>query len=72
MSEAQFYSLFFFLIGAVLSLEAISNWEYFFSQRKAKWLIEKLGRRGARLVYGALGMIFISVAVSLSIGILKL
>jgi len=52
--------LFYLMIGVgVLTLfAALSNWEWFFKQRRAKNIVKLVGRNGARVIYALLGTLF--------------
>jgi len=52
--------LFYLMIGVgVLTLiAALTNWEWFFKQRRAQSLIKLMGRNGARVFYALLGTLF--------------
>ena len=53
-----------FLIGGiVVFLAALLDWEWFFATDNASFLVTRLGRKGARWVYGAIGVIFIAAAI---------
>ncbi|MBK3519812.1 immunity 17 family protein [Carboxylicivirga marina] len=45
-------------VGALIFVAAISNWEWFFKQRRAQVMIKLMGRTGARVFYGLLGAFF--------------
>jgi len=52
--------LFYLMIGVgILTLiAAITDWEWFFKQRRAQSLIKLMGRNGARIFYAFLGALF--------------
>lgn len=53
----------FCAVGGAFSLIAsIANWDFFFNSRKAAFFLSVLGRKGARIFYGALGALLIGVA----------
>ncbi|TAJ13478.1 hypothetical protein DMA11_08675 [Marinilabiliaceae bacterium JC017] len=59
MSQFSFFYYLMMAFGVFILLVALTNWEWFFSLKKAKWLSEKTGRTGARVIYGILALIFI-------------
>ena len=47
----------FVIVAGILSLcGAIVNWEWYMNHRKARFLVRILGRGGARVFYGVLGL----------------
>ena len=44
--------------GVFLIIAALTNWEWYFKQRRAQTMIKLMGRNGARWFYGLLGFIF--------------
>lgn len=52
----------FLLAGATALLAALFNWDWFFTAQNSQFIMQKLGRKRARLVYGAIGAIFIFAA----------
>lgn len=55
--------LIFLLTGIVSFLASLFNWEWFFTADNASFVVKHLGRNGARLAYGAIGLIFIVAAI---------
>lgn len=53
----------FLLAGIVSLLASLLDWDWFFTADNASFLVMRLGRRGARWVYGAIGAVFIFAAV---------
>ena len=52
----------FLLAGATALLAALFNWDWFFTADNCRYLVNKLGRKGARWAYGAIGALFIFAA----------
>ena len=53
-----------FMVAGIISLLAsLLDWEWFFTTDNASFLVTRLGRKGARCVYGAIGVIFIAAAI---------
>ena len=53
------------LMGGFCLLGAILNWNWFFNARKAAMIVKIFGRNGARIFYGALGVVIIAAAIFL-------
>lgn len=54
-------SLLYYLMvafGVLLIIAALTNWEWYFKQRRAQTMIKLMGPNGARWFYGLLGLIF--------------
>ncbi|MCU4155377.1 immunity 17 family protein [Carboxylicivirga sp. A043] len=45
-------------VGAIIFVAALTNWEWFFKQRRAQTMVKAMGRRGARIFYALLGIFF--------------
>ena len=53
-----------FLLAGIISLLASAlDWEWFFTADNCRYLVNKLGRKGARWVYGIIGVLFIAAAI---------
>ncbi|MBO4985326.1 MAG: immunity 17 family protein [Bacteroides sp.] len=53
----------FALAGVVALLAALLNWDWFFTSRNARLVVDNVGRRQARLFYGLLGLVLIAAAL---------
>ncbi len=53
-------ALFYLMIGVgiLILVAALTNWAWFFKQRRAQSLIKLVGRNGARVFYGVMGALF--------------
>ena len=52
------------LLAGILSLlAAVLNWGWFFTAHNAQAVVRRIGRSRARLVYGALGLLLIGMAI---------
>ncbi|WP_347179146.1 immunity 17 family protein [Roseofilum casamattae] len=56
-------------VGAFSLAGAIFNWDWFMNSRKARFIVKILSRRGARIFYGLLGVVFIAIGVLTLMGI---
>lgn len=53
-----------FVVAGLLSLLAsVFNWNWFFTAQNAQLIVRNVGRNRARLFYGILGLVMISMAV---------
>ncbi len=59
------------VFGIFLIIAAITNWEWYFKQRRAQSMIRMMGRNGARWFYGALGVFFAVFAALVLQGYIK-
>jgi len=46
------------ILGVLIFVAAVTNWDWYFKQRRAQTMIKLLGRNGARVLYAALGLLF--------------
>ena len=53
----------FALAGIFSLLAAVLNWGWFFTAHNAQAVVRRIGRSRARLVYGALGLLLIGMAI---------
>lgn len=53
----------FLLAGIVALAASLFNWEWFFATENARFMVNRLGRRGARIVYSIIGALFIFAAI---------
>ena len=53
----------FAVAGIISLLAAILDWEWFFTARNTQFAVKSVGRKGARLFYGVLGVILIGMSV---------
>ena len=62
----------FVIAAGILSLcGAIFNWDWYMNHRKARFLVKILGRGGARVFYGALGLGLIVLGGLLLLGFIE-
>lgn len=54
--EVLFYVM--LALGILILFAAITNWEWYFKQRRAQVMIKLMGRTGARIFYALLGLLF--------------
>ena len=46
---------------------AVMNWDWFMNDRKARFMIKLIGRTGARIFYGVLGLFICCVGIVLAV-----
>ncbi len=56
MSENLIIGILIIISGLFSLISSIKNWEFFFSHTRARFLVRILGRTGARIFYGILGL----------------
>ena len=61
----EFHQLLLMAAGAFTILAAISNWDWFIGHYRARLVVMLVGRNGARIFYGILGIVIIVVALRL-------
>ncbi len=61
---AKYFMTFIFAIAGIIAfLAATFNWGWFFTAQNAQYVVKLYGRQKARIIYGALGLILISMSV---------
>ncbi|NBX37155.1 MAG: hypothetical protein EBR10_08040 [Planctomycetes bacterium] len=61
-----------FIAGGVFSIYgAVTDWDWFINHHKARFYVSILGRSGARVFYGVLGIVLIVLGALMALGILK-
>lgn len=58
-----FMIIIFAIAGIIALLAALFNWGWFFTAQNAQYVVKRFGRQKARLIYGALGLVLILMAV---------
>ena len=53
----------FLLAGLIALLASLFNWEWFFTTENTRYLVKKFKRKGARWIYGTIGVLFIAAAI---------
>ena len=65
-------SILFFCVALFSLLASVFNWGFFFNSRKSRFIVEILGRNGARIFYGILGICLIGVSFAGMLGYINL
>lgn len=58
-----FMIIIFAITGIIALLAALFNWGWFFTAQNAQYVVKLYGRQKARIIYGALGLVLILMAV---------
>lgn len=58
-------------VGVFSISGSVFNWEWFMNHRKARFFSNLLGRAGARIFYGILGIAFIVLGILFATGIIQ-
>jgi threonine/homoserine/homoserine lactone efflux protein len=53
----------FLITGIIALLASLLNWEWFFTTENTRHLVKKFGRKGARWIYGVIGVLLIAAAI---------
>lgn len=53
----------FVLIGCVVVLAAIFNWNWLFTAKNSQFIVKSAGRKQARLFYGIVGCLMIATGI---------
>lgn len=53
----------FLLAGLTSLLASLFDWEWFFTTENTRYLVKKFKRKGARWIYGTVGVLFIVAAI---------
>ncbi len=64
------FGLFFIAAGAFSICGSAMDWDFFMESRKAYLLVKLLGRNGARLFYGALGLAIVVLGALMTVGVI--
>lgn len=49
--------------GLFCVLASIYNWDFFFNNRRARFFVSLIGRKGARIFYAILGLVLIVISI---------
>ena len=62
----------FVLVGLLVVLASLFNWDWFFKAQNTQLLVKNVGRKQARLFYAFLGVLMITTAVYLFLEVQKI
>lgn len=63
MAHHYFMLTIFTVAGIISLLASVLNWNWFFTAHNADYLVRRVGRLGARLFYGTIGLLLIVAAI---------
>lgn len=62
----------FVIVAGLFSIAgAVFDWDWFMNNRRARIIVDSLGRTGARVFYFVLGVAIVVVGILLSTGVLS-
>jgi threonine/homoserine/homoserine lactone efflux protein len=64
--------LIFLLAGITALLASLLDWEWFFTTENTRYLVKRFKRKGARWIYGIIGVLFIAAAIYFYLQVKKL
>ena len=64
--------LIFLLAGITALLASLLDWEWFFTTENTSYLVKRFKRKGARWIYGIIGVLFIVAAIYFYLQVKKL
>ncbi len=65
MNPNYFILTVYILVGCIILLGAIFNWDWFYTARNLRFITNRFGRKWARVAYGVVGVIVIVQAALL-------
>ena len=63
--------LLFLAAGGFSIVGAVQDWDWFLQSRKARLFVNLMGRKGARIFYGILGLALVALGAALLAGIIE-
>lgn len=69
--EGLLFGLFFVGAGIFTICGAACDWDWFMGSRKARFFVAMLGRNGARIFYGLLGIAIILIGLAMAVGLVS-
>ncbi|BAY81991.1 hypothetical protein NIES267_14690 [Calothrix parasitica NIES-267] len=64
----NFVCILFILVGLLSAAASYCNWDWYFNNYRARFLVKIIGRKGARIFYMALGLFLVGLGIVLLIG----
>lgn len=61
-------NIFIMCAGVFAMAGALNEWEFFFKHRKAQWMVNHLGKNGAKIFYFVLGLVAFLAGLGLFLG----
>ena len=56
------------LLGGLMIVVAIGNWDWYYELPKARWLQQACGRTGVRVIYALLGLLLLVIGLVIAAG----
>ncbi len=53
----------FVLVGSLVVLASLFNWDWFFHSQNTQFIVKNVGRKQARIFYALLGILMIATAI---------
>lgn len=53
----------FTLVGSLVVLASLFNWDWFFRSQNTQFIVKNVGRKQARIFYALLGILMIATAI---------
>lgn len=69
--EGLLLGLFLGSMGVFTICGAACDWDWFMGSRKARFFVAMLGRNGARVFYGLLGIAIILIGLAMAVGLVS-
>ncbi|MEL6163376.1 MAG: immunity 17 family protein [Cyanobacteria bacterium J06641_2] len=63
-----FVCILFILIGLLSVAASYFNWDWYFNNYRARFLVKTIGRRGARIFYTFLGLFLVGLGTAILLG----
>ena len=64
----NFVCILFILVGLLSVAASYCNWDWYFNNYRARFLVKIVGRKGARIFYMILGFFLVGLGIALLIG----
>lgn len=62
------FCILFILVGLLSVAASYFNWDWYFNNYRARFLVKIIGRRGARIFYTVLGLFLVGLGLSILVG----
>ena len=62
------FCILFILVGLLSVAASYFNWDWYFNNYRARFLVKIIGRRGARIFYTLLGLFLVGLGTAILLG----
>ena len=62
------FCILFILVGLLSVAASYFNWDWYFNNYRARFLVKIIGRRGARIFYTVLGLFLVGLGTAILLG----